>query len=127
MVFGVSAAGERTQIANDVRLAIRAVDEALPIDRVVPMSEYVAATMANRRLALVLLGSLAAIALILSVVGIYGVTEYTVALRTREIGIRMALGAQNRQVLQLMLRQGGTLALAGVVLGAIFSFALTGF
>jgi len=103
------------------------VDETLPIYRVVPMSEYVAATMANRRLALVLLASFAAIALILSVVGIYGVTEYTVAQRTREIGIRMALGAQNHQVLRLMLRQGITLAMGGVILGAIFSFALMGF
>jgi len=57
------------------------------------------------------------------VVGIYGVTEYTVAQRTREIGIRMALGAQNHQVLRLMLRQGITLAMGGVLLGAIFSFA----
>jgi putative ABC transport system permease protein len=127
LVFAVRSAGDPLQIANVVRLAIRSVDETLPIDRVVPMSEYVAATMANRRLALVLLGSFAAIALILSVVGIYGVTEYTIAQRTREIGIRIALGAQNRQVLQLMLRQGVTLAIAGVVLGAIFSFALTGF
>src|SRR5258707_1204070 len=127
LVFAVRSAADPPQIANAVRLAIRSVDETLPIYRVVPMSEYVAATMANRRLALVLLGSFAAIALILSVVGIYGVTEYTVAQRTREIGIRMALGAQNHQVLRLMLRQGTTLAVGGVVLGAIFSFALMGF
>jgi len=127
LVFAVRSAGDPPQIANAVRLAIRSVDETLPIYRVVPMSEYVAATMANRRLALVLLGSFAAIALILSVVGIYGVTEYTVAQRTREIGIRMALGAQNHQVLRLMLRQGITLAMGGVILGAIFSLALMGF
>ena len=127
LVFAVRSAGDPLQVANAVRLAIRSVDETLPIYRVVPMSEYVAATMANRRLALVLLGSFAAIALILSVVGIYGVTEYTVAQRTREIGIRMALGAQNHQVLRLMLRQGITLAMGGVLLGAIFSFALMGF
>jgi putative ABC transport system permease protein len=127
LVFAVRSAGDPLQIANAVRLAIRSVDETLPIYRVVPMNEYVAATMANRRLALVLLGSFAAIALILSVVGIYGVTEYTVAQRTREIGIRMALGAQNHQVLRLMLRQGIILAIGGVVLGAIFSFALMGF
>src|SRR5882757_3882683 len=127
LVFAVRSAGDPLQMANAVRLAIRSVDETLPIYRVVPMNEYVAATMANRRLALVLLGSFAAIALILSVVGIYGVTEYTVAQRTREIGIRMALGAQNHQVLRLMLRQGITLAMGGVILGAIFSFALVGF
>jgi len=64
LVFAVRSAGDPLQIANAVRRAIRTVDETLPIYRVVPMSEYVAATMANRRLALVLLGSFAAIALI---------------------------------------------------------------
>jgi len=127
LVFAVRSAGDPRQIANAVRLAIRSVDETLPVYRVVLMSEYVAATMANRRLALILLGSFAGIALILSVVGIYGVTEYTVAQRSREIGIRIALGAQNHQVLRLMLQQGVTLAIGGVVLGAILSFALTGF
>ena len=127
LIFAVRSAGDPSQIANAVRHAIRTVDETLPIYRVVPMSEYVAATMANRRLALILLGSFAAIALALSVVGIYGVTEYSVAQRTREIGIRMALGAQSQQVLQLMLRQGVTLAIAGVVLGAVFSFLLVRF
>jgi len=127
LVFAVRCAGEPSQMANTLRQAIRSVDDTLPIYRVTPMSEYVAATMANRRLALILLGSFAAIALILSVVGIYGVTEYTVAQRTREIGIRMALGAQSPQVLRLLLRQGVTLSLAGVAVGTLSSFALVGF
>ena len=127
LVFAVRCAGNPLQLANTVRQAIRSVDDTLPIYRVTPMSEYVAATMANRRLALILLGSFAAIALILSVAGIYGVTEYTVAQRTREIGIRMALGAQSSQVLELLLRQGVVLSLAGVVLGTICSFVLMRF
>jgi len=127
LVFAVRCAGEPSQIANTVHRAMRSVDETLPVYRVTPMSEYVAATTANRRLALILLGSFAAIALLLSVVGIYGVTEYTVAQRTREIGIRMALGAQSQEVLRLMLRQGLMLSSAGVALGTVFSFTMMGF
>jgi predicted permease len=127
LIFAVRCAGEPSQMATTVRQAIRSVDDTLPIYRVTPMSEYVAATMANRRLALILLGSFAAIALVLSVVGIYGVTEYTVAQRTREIGIRMALGAQSPQVLRLLLKQGVLLAFVGIALGTFFSLALRRF
>jgi putative ABC transport system permease protein len=127
LVFAVRCVGEPSQIANTVYRAMRSVDETLPVYRVTPMSEYVAATTANRRLALILLGSFAAIALLLSVVGIYGVTEYSVAQRTREIGIRMALGAQGKEVLRLMLRQGLMVSSAGVALGTIFSFTMMGF
>lgn len=127
LVFAIRCAREPSQIANTVQRAVRSVDETLPIYRVTPMSEYLAATTANRRLALVLLASFAAIALVLSVVGIFGVTEYTVAQSTREIGIRMALGAQGQQVLRMMLRQGLLLSAIGVALGTLFSFAMVGF
>jgi putative ABC transport system permease protein len=127
LIFAIRCAGQPSQYAQAVRQAIRSVDETLPIARVVPMSDYLAASMANRRLALLLLGSFAAIALVLSVVGIYGVTEYDVAQRTQEIGIRMALGAQSKQVLRLLVREGVILSIAGVAIGTAFSFALTRF
>jgi len=127
LIFAVRCAGDPARLGSTVRQALRSVDDSLPIDRVTPMSAYVAATMSNRSLALILLGSFAAIALFLSVVGIYGVTEYSVAQRTREIGIRMALGAQRRQVLRLLLGQNLKLSAAGVLLGVALSFALTGF
>jgi predicted permease len=127
VIFVVRCASDPAHFAGTVRQAVRSVDDTLPIDRVTPMPAYVAATMATRRLALILLGSFAAIALFLSVVGIYGVTEYSVAQRTREIGIRMALGAQRRQVLRLLVGQNLRLSVAGVLLGLALSFALTGF
>jgi len=116
--------GTRLQIANAVRLAIRSVDETLPIYRVVPMNEYVAATMANRRLALVLLGSFAAIALFCRW------SESTALRNTRwcnapaKSEIRMALGAQNHHVLRLMLRQASRSQWAACFWGDFFPFAL---
>ena len=78
----------------------------------------------RRGLARGLLGAFGLLALLLSTVGLYGVVAYAVSLRTREVGIRMALGAERRQVLWMMFRQGGRLALAGLVLGAIASAAV---
>jgi len=99
LVFAVRSAGDPLQIANAVRLAIRSVDETLPFYRVVPMNEYVAATMANRRLALVLLGSFAGIALILSVVrnlrryGIYGGATHSRNRNSHGVGRSESSGA----------------------------------
>jgi putative ABC transport system permease protein len=81
----------------------------------------------GRKFALILIGAFAAIALTLSVVGIYGVTAYSVAQRTREIGIRIALGAQRGELLGLLLRQGMLLVVCGVIAGVIASLALTRF
>ena len=83
--------------------------------------------MQGRRFALILIGTFAAIALALSMVGIYGVTAYSVGQRTREIGIRAALGAQRNDLLGLLLRQGMRLVICGVIAGVLASVALTQF
>jgi putative ABC transport system permease protein len=83
--------------------------------------------MQSRRFALILIGAFAAIALLLSLIGIYGVTSYSVARRTREIGIRMALGAPRGQVLSLLLRQAMLLVISGIVAGVVASLVLTQF
>jgi hypothetical protein len=95
--------------------------------RVMPLEDYVALSVQGRRFALILIGAFAAIALLLSMVGIYGVTAYSVAQRTHEIGIRMALGAQGSEVMGLLLRQGMALIVAGVLLGIAASLGLTRF
>jgi predicted permease len=91
------------------------------------MDEIISGSLAARRFSIVLLGVFAGLALLLASVGIYGVISYVVGERTREMGIRMALGAQRSDILWLILRQGGTLAGAGVVLGLISSVALARF
>jgi len=89
------------------------------------MRDVVSSALATPRLTGFLLGAFAAIALALAAVGIYGVLSYLVSQRTHEIGIRLAIGADRRRVLGMILRQGVTLAIAGIAMGVVGAFALT--
>jgi putative ABC transport system permease protein len=104
---------------------VRAVDKDQYVPSVEPMTRLVSTSLARRRFNAVLTGLFASVALLLAAVGIFGVTAYTVAQRTHEIGLRMALGAQRGDVLRLVVGQGSRLILAGVGVGLVASFALT--
>ncbi len=108
-----------------VRREVRNVDPSQPIHNVRTLEQIRSESIAPERFILALVGSFAAIALVLATVGIYGLLSYSVARRTREIGIRMALGAQASDVRRLVVRQGLSLALAGVAIGLAGAFALT--
>ena len=121
----VRTTGDPMQIAGPVRNEIRAMDANLPVANIRPMTEVLATALATPRLTGFLMGTFAAIALTLAAVGIYGVLAYLVARRTHEIGIRLAVGATRSQVLVLVLKQGLTLAGAGIVVGVVAAFLLT--
>lgn len=112
-------------LAAAVRKEILAVDKDQPIADIKILEQVVSESVAQRRLNTVLLGIFAVVALILAVVGIYGVVSYSVTQRTHEIGIRMALGARPSNVLKLVVGQGMILVLIGVTIGLIAAFALT--
>jgi predicted permease len=111
-----------TALANNIRLAIHGVDPDLPIADFRTLNEAVSGTLQTRKIMLVLLGIFSATALVLACIGIYGVISYSVAQRTREMGIRMALGADSWQVVSLVLKQGLRLVAIGLGIGIAASF-----
>jgi putative ABC transport system permease protein len=121
----VRAAGDPHQVASAVRAQLRSIDRDQPVIRVQTMEELLEAGAAQPRLTTYLLGGLSATALVLALIGIYGVIGYSVAERTQEMGIRIALGAERREILRLVLRQALTLAGAGIGIGLAASLALT--
>jgi predicted permease len=125
MTFVVRSRGDPMRLASGLQQAVASVDRNEPLSMIMPMDDVVQKVLAPRRFKLDLLGSFALLALILGAIGLYGVISYMVIQRTHEIGIRMALGAQRDDVLQMVVSQGFKLVLMGVVIGIAGALALT--
>jgi putative ABC transport system permease protein len=123
--FVVRTEGVPQNLAGTFRRELQEIDKELPLYDVRSMDELVSRSVSEPRFNMLLLAVFAGLALALASVGIYGVMAYSVAERTREIGIRMAMGAQAEDVVRLMLKQGTVLILVGLGLGLAASFALT--
>ncbi|HEX3253112.1 MAG TPA: FtsX-like permease family protein, partial [Pyrinomonadaceae bacterium] len=125
MTLAIRTDGEPSAIAPAVQREIRSLEPNQPVSDVRTMNQVMSEWVARSRFNTLLLGLFAGLATLLSAVGIFGVMNYSVALRTREIGLRLAVGAQPRQVLLLILKQGFWLTMVGVLLGLAAAFALT--
>jgi predicted permease len=127
MQLAIRTTADPTSLASAVRREVAAVDPEQPIARLATLDQTLSESVAPRRFNMLLLGIFAALALAISTVGIYGVVAYSVTQRTHEVGIRMALGAERRDVLNMIVGQGLKLALIGVAIGIAGALALTRF
>jgi putative ABC transport system permease protein len=125
IAFAVRAGGDPLSLVAAVKNAIYAVDKDQPVFKVITMEKLAAESITLRRVSMLMVGGLSALALILAAIGIYGVTSYTISQQRREIGLRLALGAQSSDVLKLVIGQGMKPALFGMIIGLFASFALT--
>jgi ABC-type antimicrobial peptide transport system, permease component len=123
--LAVRTTGDPISVAAAVRQAVWSVDRNQPVSNIRTMDEILSEEVAQRRIGMTLLAAFAALALALASLGIYGVLSYSVAQRTQEIGVRMALGAGRKDVLRMVVADGMRLAAAGVAIGLGASFALT--
>ncbi len=125
MAVVLRASGDPRGLTNSVRESLRALNKDVPVFRFRTLDEYFARTLAPARFNTLLISLFAVVALVITLVGLYGVISCAVSQHTHEFGVRMALGAQAGDILRLVLKQGMTLALAGVALGVAGAFALT--
>lgn len=125
MTFVVKTGPESEGMVNQIKAAIRTVNPNQTFARVAPMEQLVADSLRQRRFNLFLLVSFALVALGLAAVGIYGSINYSTQLRTREIGVRMALGAQAIDILRMIVLQGLTITFAGIIIGVVTAIMLT--
>jgi ABC-type antimicrobial peptide transport system permease subunit len=122
--FYVRTSGPVNDAADALRREAHAIDPAVPVYDAMPLEEYIAESLFPQKIAASLLGTLSSIAILLAAIGLCGVMAYSVAQRTNEIGIRVALGARRFDVLRMILREGLALALPGLVVGALLAMAL---
>lgn len=122
MTFVLRSAVSPENIAPAIRKAVQNVDKDQPVSQILTMEDLFSKSVAPRRFRMMSVGLFALLALVLALVGVYGVIAYSCAQRAREFGVRLALGASRPEIMRLVIRQGLRLAATGVVVGLVGAF-----